>query len=146
MNETLREFTQLQTFAVVGASQSKRKFGTAVYRTLRERGLTAYPVNPRMTECEGAPCFPSLRELPEPVEAAVVVVRPEQAMKVVDDAEAAGIRRLWFQQGADFSNAAAEAARRGMAVVTGKCILMYAGEVTGPHRVHRFINRLFGRY
>jgi len=146
MDETMRKFSESRELAVVGVSSSKTKFGRSVYRALKQRGIKTFPVNPGMTECDGAACFPSLRSLPKKLDAAVVVVRPEHAREVVEDAAAAGIKRLWFQQGADFSDSVAAAQERGIETVTDRCILMYAGEVTGIHRFHRFVWRLFGKY
>jgi acyl-CoA synthetase (NDP forming) len=50
--------------------------GRADFQNLREFG---YPgrialVNPRQTQVYGQPCFASLRELPEPVDHALVIV------------------------------------------------------------------------
>jgi hypothetical protein len=34
----------------------------------------------------------------------------------------------------------------GIKTITRKCILMYAGEVTGIHAVHRFFAKAFKKY
>lgn len=145
-NHSLELFLKARSYAVVGVSASKAKFGTTIYRTLKQRGLTVYPVHPKLESLDGDRCYPGLGEIPEKPDAVVIVVKPEKAAAVVEDAAAAGISRVWFQQGADFSEAARMATQRGMNVVTGKCILMYAGPVTGLHRVHQWIARLIGRY
>ena len=99
-----------------------------------------------MTEFEGDRCYTSLREVPDAVTSAVIVVKPERAGACIEDAAAGGIKRVWLQQGADFSEAAARARELGLEVVVDKCVLMYAGEVTGIHSLHRFFSRLFGKY
>jgi acetyltransferase len=79
--------------AIVGASE-RGKWQQAIYRNLREYG---YPgrvllVNPRQKTVFGEPCFPSLREIPEPVEHALVIVPAAAVADVLLDAEAAGLK------------------------------------------------------
>ena len=66
---------QAKSLAIVGASERAR-WPSEIYRNLREFG---YPgrialINPRQTQVFGERCFPSLRELPEPVDHALVIV------------------------------------------------------------------------
>ena len=143
MDERITDFTSVEHIAVVGVS--KHKFGGTAYRTLKQRGYRVYPVHPRLETFEGDRCYARLTDLPDAVKAAVITVQPAQAEAVVNDAQAAGIPRLWFQQGADFSAAVKRAEAHGSEVVSGKCILLYAPPVTGIHALHRFFARLFGR-
>jgi acyl-CoA synthetase (NDP forming) len=81
-----------KSLAIVGASERAR-WPSEIYRNLREFG---YPgrialINPRQTEVFGERCFPSLRELPEPVDHALVIVPAAAVPAVLTDAEAAGI-------------------------------------------------------
>jgi hypothetical protein len=75
------------------------------------------------------------------VHAVLVVVPPQQAIEVVRDAAAAGIRHVWLQQGAESPEAVRVGAELGLNVVSGECILMFA-RPTGIHRAHRWIRRL----
>ena len=143
MDESIAGFIDAKHIAVVGVS--KRKFGGTIYRTLKQRGYQVYPVHPQTETFDGDRCSAGLADLPDEVAAAVIAVKPAQAEGVVDDAKAAGITTLWFQQGADFSKAIAHADALGIQTISGKCILMYASPVTGIHAVHRFFARLFGR-
>lgn len=143
MDDAISGFVQAKHMAVVGVSD--RKFGGAIYKSLKKKGYVVYPVHPTRESFDGDACFSGLGSLPAEVAAAVVAVSPETAMSVVDEASSSGIRRLWFQQGKDFSEAAAKAEGLGLSTVTGKCILMYAEPVTGIHAFHRFLVRLFGR-
>lgn len=143
MDRTIEEFMNAKHIAVVGVSQ--KKFGGAIYKTLKQKGYTVYPVHPTRRSFDGDACYRTLGAVPSEVKAAVVAVSPEAAGAVVDDACSAGITHLWFQQGKDFSAAAARAEAGGVQTITRKCILMYAQPVTGIHAVHRFFARLFGR-
>lgn len=144
MDQGAADFVKAEHIAVVGVS--KRKFGGSIYRTLKKRGYQVYPVHPRMSTFDGDPCIRRLTDLPDRVDAAVVAVSPRHAEEVVRDAHQAGIERLWFQQGPDFRDVAMTAEAHGIKTVTGKCILMYAGDVTGIHAVHRFFAKLFKKY
>jgi len=137
------EFLSGGAIAVVGVSQ--RKFGGTIYRELKKRGFQVRPVHPRMDSFDGDPCAARLNDLADTIDAAVIAVSPASAVEVVDDAARSGIRKLWFQQGADFSEAIAKAEAAGIQYVSRRCVLMYARPVTGIHALHRFLARLFGR-
>jgi len=143
VDQAIEKFLSEKHIAVVGVSD--RKFGGAIYKALKQRGYTVYPVRPNRTSFDGDTCYPRLTDLPPHVKAAVVAVSPITAEGVVEDAHAAGITQLWFQQWKNFSRASARAAALGMQTVSRKCVLMYAQPVTGIHAVHRFLARLFGR-
>jgi hypothetical protein len=139
------EFTKDKPIAVFGVS-SANVFGNAVVKELRSRGYKVYVVHPAMTEFEGERCYSSLQDLPEPVENIFICVKPEHAGEIVDQATNAGVKRIWFQQGADFSELATRAREAGLETVSGRCILMYTEPVGGIHGVHRWLSRLFSKY
>jgi len=142
-DSTIDKIARARCLAVVGVSE--KKFGGYVYRELRKRGRKVYPLHPTRESFDGDRCYACLSDLPTGVEAAIVVISPQAAVAVVDDARRAGIGCLWFQQGADFSEAVGQAEAAGIDTITGKCIMMYAAPVTGIHRIHRFVWKLIGR-
>ena len=142
--ENIRQFCLAKAIAVVGVSD--RDFGGIIYRELKDRGFAVYAVHPARTTFADDPCYPSLVGLPEEVKAAVIAVAPHSAELVVKDAIAAGFTHLWFQRGRDFSQAESTARNAGIHTVSDKCILLYAGEITGIHAFHRFLAKMFGRY
>ena len=144
LHDAVAMFALSMPIAIVGVSD--RDFGGVIYRTLKNRDIKVFAVHPVRTTIADDPCFPSLRELPKEVKTAVIAVSPTSAERVVDDAVAAGFTHLWFQRGTDFASAEAKARAAGIQTVSGKCILMYAGELEGVHKVHRFIAKLFGKY
>jgi predicted CoA-binding protein len=144
MNETIEQIIGIKQIAVVGVSD--KKMGGAIYKELKQRGYSVYPVHPTRKTFEGDACHATLRTVPAEVKAAVVAVSPKAAEALVEDALAAGITHLWFQQGPDFSDVVAKAKAKGFQTVSRKCILMYAPPVTSIHKFHRFFVKLFGRY
>ena len=145
MNPVIQSFIESKSVAVVGASSSKKKFGNVVFRGLKEKNYTVYPVNPNVETVEGEACYPDLRSIPFEVEAAIVLTSPGNADRIVDDAIEKKVKRLWFQQGADFSRSVEKARQAGLDVVSKKCIFLYAPPVSGGHSVHRFFVKLFGK-
>lgn len=146
MKGEIAEFFDSVSIAVVGVSSSRMKFGSMAYRALKSKGYQVHAVNRRLNSFDGDACYASLTDIPGEVEAAVVTVKPESAVDVLDEADKAGVKKLWFQEGGDFAAVAQQARSKGFLVVTDKCVLLYAEPVSGIHRVHRFFAKLFNRY
>ena len=143
MNPAMDTIITSKHLAVVGVSA--KKFGGIIYKTLKQRGYTVYPVHLTLATFDGDQCHSSLLTLPPEVKTAVIAVSPRAAEQVVDDAASAGFSHLWFQQGKDFSKIVAKAEVLGLQTVSRKCILLYAQPVTGIHAVHRWFAQSFGR-
>ncbi len=84
---------QARSLAIVGASERAR-WPSEIYRNLRAFG---YPgrialINPRQRQVFGERCYPSLRNLPEPVDHALVIVPAPAVPTVLADAEESGIK------------------------------------------------------
>jgi uncharacterized protein len=139
----IQRFLAQPALAVVGISRTGRKFGNAACRVLREKGYRVYGIHPSATTIDGVPCGKRFDDLPESVDAALVVVPPKAALDVIREARAAGIRLVWLQQGADSPEAYELAASLGVELIAGECILMFASP-TGIHRVHRTIRKVLG--
>src|ERR671926_1794432 len=78
--------------AIVGASE-RGKWPKQIFGSLREHGYPGrvYLINPRQQEVFGERCYPSLRDLPEKVEHAIVIVPGTAVPKVLEEAEEAGL-------------------------------------------------------
>lgn len=143
--ETVDDFLSHKKLAVVGCSSSGKKFGNVIFKELRSKGYQLTPVHPRAEAIQGVPCAKSLAELPAPVEGVVVVVPPPQTEQVVKEAAAAGITRVWMQQGAESDEAIRFCEANGVSAVHSECILMFAEPAGFPHSFHRFLWKLFGK-
>ena len=138
------DFIGQRSLAVVGVSRSGKKFGNNAYRELKAKGYQLVPVHPKAEILEGDRCARNLASLPAPVGGVLIIVPPQQAEQVVQEAAAAGIKRVWLQQGAESPAAIRLAESKGMSVVSGECILMFAEPVGFGHRAHRWIKGVFG--
>ncbi len=141
----VEEFLGCKHLAVVGVSRSGKDFSNAAYRELKQKGYRLVPVNPHADSLEGDRCFHRLTEIPDKPEGALVVTNSAQTESVVREAAEAGIRRLWIQQGCQSDGALQLARQKGLSVVSGECILMFAAPVASLHRFHRWVWKLLGR-
>ncbi len=146
MNQAIQDFVQGKRFAVVGVSRSGKKFGNTVYKELKGRGYQVFIVHPEAKEIEGEPCYPNLAALQGQVDGVIVTVPPAHAGQVVREAAAAGMKKVWLQQGSESAEVLAAAREVGLQPVSGKCILMYAQPVRSFHKFHAGFNKLFGKY
>lgn len=126
------DWVERRTWAVVGASNDRAKFGNRIYRVLRERGYHVYPVNPMMTTVEGDPAYPDVASLPAGVEVLDIVIPPPRVLPVLDQAKAAGITRIWLQPGAESPDVLAHAEALGLEVIAGGPCAMVESRVWSP--------------
>ena len=72
----LESFFNPKSIAVVGASRDSEKLGYAVLSNLKDGGYPGklYPVNPKTDEILDLTAYPSVLDIPDPVELAVIVI------------------------------------------------------------------------
>lgn len=85
-----------RSVAVVGASADPNKIGHVLLANLlrEEFAGTVYPVHPEARSVRGVRAYPSVLEIPDDVDLAVLAVPPEEAPGVVDDCLAKGVKGL----------------------------------------------------
>jgi len=141
----VQDFVAQRKLAVVGVSRKGGKFGNMAFKELRSKGYRLFPVHPQAETIEGERCYPALNALPEPVDAVLVIVPPAETEKVVREAAAAGIKRVWMQQGAESPAAIKFCEENDLAAVHGECILMFAEPAAWFHRAHRWVWKMLGK-
>lgn len=121
----IQDFLVGTSFAVVGASPDRNKFGNRVLRAYLRHGREAWPVNPSYAEVEGRPCVASLAELDAPVHGVSVITPPAVSLGVVEEAARLGLSRVWLQPGAEDEAVLARAEELGLEVLAGgPCLLV----------------------
>jgi len=107
--------------AVVGFSANPDKPSHRAPMLLVEQGWTVIPVNPTVKEIAGLRAYPTLADVPVPVDL-VDVFRPSAAApQVARDAAAIGAKALWLQLGITSQEARAIAEEAGMDYVEDAC-------------------------
>ncbi len=145
MDPSVERFIAARRLALVGASRRKRGFGNLARAELAARGYEVVLVHPEAKEIDGEPCRPSLAAVRDQVDGVLVAVPSRAAPAVLRDAAAAGLKRVWLQQGAESPEALALAGELGLDLVAKRCVLMYAPPVKGIHGFHRAIAGFFGK-
>jgi predicted CoA-binding protein len=111
-----------RTIAVVGLSKNELRASHFVGYYLRRHGYRVVPVNPRETEILGETCYPSLTDVPEPVDVVNVFRAPDALPGIVEETAAIGASALWCQFGVINLDAASAARDAGIDVVMDRCI------------------------
>ncbi|NOZ89163.1 MAG: hypothetical protein GXO15_04475, partial [Crenarchaeota archaeon] len=130
-------FFEPRGIAVVGASRTPGKVGYVITLNLkRSFPGPVYPVNPRAREVLGLPAYPSLLDVPDPVDLAVVAVPARVVPRVAEEAGRRGLRGLvvisaGFREvggeGVELERRLVEVARRyGLRVVGPNCVGVYS--------------------
>lgn len=110
------------TIAVVGLSDDPSKTSHMVSAAMQQKGYRIIPVNPNAESVLGEKSYPSLRDIPEPVDIVDVFRRPEHTPPIAADAVAIGAKVLWLQLGIVNDEAARIAQEGGLTVVMDRCI------------------------
>lgn len=124
-DEKLRDILEKSSvIAMVGESNDHYYSSYQVAQYLKEMGYTVYPVNPMIKSVEGDRSYPSLSEVPEPIDIVDVFRDPMHLGGIVNEAIAVGAKTLWAQLGVVTSNQEPErkAKEAGLKVVSNRCM------------------------
>ena len=143
---SIESFLSSGKIAIAGVSRNSTKFGYQVFKQLKEKGFEVYPINPNADYIDGTPCFRSVSSLPLNVHSLVIITPKKHTRDVVSDAITKGIDSIWIQQMSDTPEAIELTRSRPVNLITKECILMHTDPVTGIHKFHKSIKRLFGFY
>jgi uncharacterized protein len=108
-------------WAVVGLSSNRSRVAYRIAAYLQSLGMTVVPVHPKAETVHGERGYPSLADVPGPIDVVDVFVNSALAGGVVDQAVAVGARALWLQLGVVDEQAAARARAAGLDVVMDTC-------------------------
>jgi acetyl coenzyme A synthetase (ADP forming)-like protein len=83
----LEPFFKTRSVAVIGASREPRKFGHVIFKNFVESEFTgkAYPINPKAENILGFKAYPSLSDVPDEVDLAVVAVPASIVPSAIDE-------------------------------------------------------------
>ena len=114
--------TGSHTVAMVGVSANPERDSFKVASYLKEHGYRIVPVNPTLTEVLGEKAYPSLKDIPEPVDIVDIFRRPEEVPAIVAEALILKPRAIWMQLGVVNHEAADLAEAAGVPVVMDHCL------------------------
>jgi uncharacterized protein len=111
-----------RTIAIVGLSNSELRASYFVGYYLRRHGYRVIPVNPRESEILGETCYPSLQDVPVPLDIVNVFRAPDALPGIARDAVAIGAGALWCQFGVINADGARIAEDGGVTVIMDRCL------------------------
>jgi predicted CoA-binding protein len=128
-----RVLNTTKTIAIVGLSKNELRASFFVGYYLKRHGYRVIPVNPRETQILGETCYPSLRDIPTPVDVVNVFRAPDAVPGIARDAVAIQASTLWCQFGVINEEGARIAEDGGLSVIMDRCFKIeharYAGRM-----------------
>jgi predicted CoA-binding protein len=111
-----------KTIAIVGLSGNHLRASYFVGFYLRRHGYQVIPVNPRETSIFGETCYPSLLDVPVPIDVVNVFRAPDALPAIARDAVTVRAKALWCQFTVINEEGARIAEAGGLSVVMDRCI------------------------
>jgi acyl-CoA synthetase (NDP forming)/GNAT superfamily N-acetyltransferase len=124
---SLRHVLAPESVVIIGASRRQGTVGRAILDNIRTGGYAGrlYVVNPRARQISGEHCLPSVLDLPEPADLAVIAVPAVAVLDVAEQCGQRGVRSLVvIASGLDAAGCAdllAVCRRHGMRLVGPNC-------------------------
>jgi predicted CoA-binding protein len=112
-----------KTIAVVGLSSSRWRPSYGVSEYMQSVGYRIIPVNPNELEVLGEQAYPTLDDVPVPIDIVDIFRQPRFVPEIVDAAIRVGAKGVWMQEGVVHEEAARKAREAGLEVVMDRCIL-----------------------
>ena len=96
IDELVQNFLSQKSIAVVGISDKRETGCNRNYEKFKANGYTVYPVNPRLSTYDGAPCYPDLNSIPERPDAVFIMTNPKVTEQIVQQCVKLGIKHVWM--------------------------------------------------
>ncbi len=128
----MKSFFDPEGIAVVGASSREGKIGYEIVKNILKT-QKVYPVNPTTKEILGVPCYPTIAEIPHPVDLAVFALTPEHILETIEECGKKGIKGMVIVSGG-FKEAGKEHLQKEMVEKAHK----YGIRIIGPNCIGVF--------
>jgi len=123
-----------RTIAIVGLSNNQLRASYFVGYYMKRHGYRVIPVNPRETEILGETSYPSLLDVPVPVDVVNVFRAPNALPQIARDAVAITAGALWCQFGVINVDGARIAQDADLTVIMDRCLKVEHARYVG--RMH----------
>ena len=139
-DDTLTALLHPRSIAIIGASDDPARIGGRPLAYTRDAGFAGriFPVNPRRATVQNLPAFPTIADVPEPVDTAIIAVPAPAVVETAEACAAAGVKAaVIFSAG--FAETGEEGRRQqdalsaiagasGMRIVGPNCLGVYNSE------------------
>jgi len=92
----LAAFFKPKSIAVIGASREPEKVGHKIFRNLVSSGFQGglYPINPKTKELLGFKCYPSVVEVPDEIDLAIIAVPARIVPMIAEQCGSKGVKGI----------------------------------------------------
>jgi predicted CoA-binding protein len=111
-----------RTIAIVGLSANELRASNFVGAYVKRHRYTLIPVNPRERQILGETSYPSLTDVPVPVDVVNVFRAPDAVPQIAREAVSIGAKALWCQFGVISEQGAQIAREGGLDVIMDRCL------------------------
>jgi len=122
-DDEIKQIFSLKNVAVIGMSKNQEKAAHYVPKYLSQNGYNIMPVNPTADEILDKKCYPSVEDIPEPIDIVDVFRPSDQVLPVVQQAIKMKPKVIWLQEGIHNAEAEELARQEGIKVVFNRCML-----------------------
>ncbi|GGM59425.1 CoA-binding protein [Dactylosporangium sucinum] len=123
-----------RTIAIVGLSNNELRASYFVGYYLKRHDYRVIPVNPRATSIMGETSYPTLEDVPVPVDVVNVFRAPDALPEIARSSVAIGASTLWCQFGVINEEGARIAEDGGLTVIMDRCLKVEHARYVG--RMH----------
>ena len=136
-DDSLTALLHPRSIAIIGASDDPARIGGRPLTYTRDAGFAGpiFPVNPRRATIQGLPAFPTIADVPDPVDTAVIAVPAPAVVETAEACAGAGVKAVVVFS-AGFAETGGDGRRRqdaltavarasGMRIVGPNCLGIY---------------------
>jgi uncharacterized protein len=120
-------------WAVVGLSGNPGRTAYRIAALLQRRGKRIVPIHPTAPTVHGEKGYPTLADVPFPIDVVDVFRRSEAAGPFADEAVRVGARGVWFQLGVIDEDAFRRTTEAGVPMVMDTCPAIEWRRSSAPH-------------
>lgn len=136
--QIIQNLLAMSRVAIVGLSSNELRPSNFVGFYLQRHGYDIVPVNPREDSIFGKQSYPSLLDIPDPVDIVDVFRAPAAVPEIAEQAVAIGAKALWLQFGVISAEGVRIAEAGGLDVVVDRCIKIEHARYLGDMHVLGF--------
>jgi uncharacterized protein len=114
--------------AVIGASDNPERFSYQALGLLKQKGHKVFPVHQRLKTIEGMTVYPSIKDVPEPMDTVSLYVAANISSSIGVDILAAKPKRIIFNPGAENPELAQKAKAQGITTIEDCTLVMLRTE------------------
>jgi predicted CoA-binding protein len=141
-------FLSKKNVAIAGYSTDKNQVANHLYKKFKENGYSVFAINPKAIEINDVPCYASLKDIPEQVEATFISTPPSATKGVIQECIDLGIKNVWIHssmgKGSYDQEAIDLAEKNGIEIIPRGCPMMFI-KPDGFHACFKWFMNLQGK-